>query len=461
MESPDALLQRFNTPMEQSFCVLPWLHRFTNLYGEIQVCCVADEKIGHLRHDSGKPFFIQDAPSETEIANSAHLRRIRTDMLAGRWPAACSRCLTTEETGGTSRRVVENERFKDDIPWILSNTDADGFAPLRITSRDYRLGNLCNLKCRMCSPDASILLIDDLKLYWRHKPTQAELDRYRNIDWFRQPAVWEAFRSNVHDLRHLHFAGGEPLVTPETLKAIEICIEEGCAKNIELTFNTNVTKLPPRMTDLWPHFRGVSLLCSIDAHGALNDYIRSPSRWSAIDANLRTIDRKHVELNVISAQVNATVQIYNVFHLDALVEYCHREFEFIRRMPYFIFLTGPTYFSIQVLPNAMKDEAKARLTKLEERLRGAGVTQGFEQLHGIASYMDGGAESALWLSEFRRVTSRLDRARHQSVTGVAPELGPLMRRSPRMLWGELQCLTQGVRRRLSTLPGRLRLPTGG
>lgn len=29
--------------ISSTFCVLPWMHRFTNIGGEVQVCCVSEE----------------------------------------------------------------------------------------------------------------------------------------------------------------------------------------------------------------------------------------------------------------------------------------------------------------------------------------------------------------------------------------------------------------------------------
>ena len=439
MERSEKLLEQYNELYSQSFCVLPWLHRFTDLDGGLHLCCIARGGEGHLRDDHGRKLYIQHEVSEQELFNTEHVRGIRKDMLEGKWPEACKQCLVTESTGRESRRIVENKRFQHDIPWIIDNTQDDGSAPVRITSRDYRPGNLCNLRCRMCSPDASVQLIDEFNLIRRRKLSDAENDAFRNIDWFKNPKVWDTFREHVHELEHLHFAGGEPLFTPEVQKAMEICVEEGAAKNIEVTFNTNMTLLPEKMLSLWPKFRGITLMCSIDGFGAVNDFIRHPARWKVIEKNLQRIDKDHKALNVIGAQLNTTVQIYNIFRLHELVEYGHENFKFITPMPSMVYLTEPYYFNTQVLPAEMKERVKENLQALEDKLRSQGVTEGFDELRGQVTYMNQGSSDARWISDFRRVTAIFDRSRRQKMVEVLPELAPLMRFGPQTLLGQAQC----------------------
>ena len=49
----------------------------------------------------------------------------------------------------------------------------------------------------------------------------------------------------------------------EPCEALEICVEQGVAGNIELTFNTNMTKIPKSDRELWAQFKSVNLLCSM------------------------------------------------------------------------------------------------------------------------------------------------------------------------------------------------------
>jgi sulfatase maturation enzyme AslB (radical SAM superfamily) len=419
----------FNQPSKHSFCVLGWIHRFVNLGGEVQLCCVAEEyPDSYIKSDSGERINLADGYTDQQIDDSRHTRGIRTDMLEGTWPAACERCKITEQCGGSSRRNAENQHFKHHIPWILANTDEQGFAPVHIRSRDYRLGNLCNLRCRMCHPRASKLMLDDWNQVSRRRGRiKGENARQiEHMDWFESDQMWADFAEHIDDLEHLHFAGGEPLVIPEVLRALEICVELGAAGRIELTFNTNVTKIPKKHRQLWPHFKSVNLLCSIDGFGEMNDYIRYPAKWATIARNLDIIDKEHEALNLGWATISVTVQIYNIFKLADLIEYSHQRFSFIRPMPNLVHLTTPEHFNIQYLPDDLRRDAEEYLQSLRQRLESAGVINGLEQLESIQAFMQSGKYSAYQMSEFRRVTAVFDRLRDESLQELVPELSKLM-----------------------------------
>ncbi len=419
----------FNDISKHSFCVLPWVHRFVNLGGEVQLCCTAEEHShSYIKSDSGKLINVADGFTDQQISDTAHIREIRKLMLKGTWPPACERCRITEQCGGSSRRSHENHHFKHHIPWILDNTDAQGRAPVRICSRDYRLGNLCNLRCRMCHPRASKLMLEEWNQISRRRLRLKGENAYQltHMDWFQNEQLWDDFAEHIHDLEHLHFAGGEPLIIPEVLKALEICVKSGVASRIELTFNTNVTKIPQKHRDLWPQFKAVNLLCSVDAFGALNDYIRYPSKWKTIAHNLDTIDREHNELNLGWVSISITVQIYNVFKLADLIEYTQQRFSFIHPMPNLVHLSVPDYFNIQFLPDDLKNLVVKQLGDLSQRLKLNEMSNDPNPLDGILAFMQLSNHSPYIMNEFRRITSVFDQVRDESLICLVPELAGLM-----------------------------------
>ncbi len=428
---PLTLPEDYNGALKHSFCVLPWLHRFVNLGGEVQLCCTSEEyEHSYIRQDNKQPINIADGLGDEQINNTEHMRSIRRSMLAGDWPAACERCQSTEQSGGCSRRQSENRHFKQHIAWILQNTDINGHAPTRIRSRDYRLGNLCNLRCRMCHPRASKLLLDEWNKIARPrlKVSAEQAAALQDMSWFRNQQLWDDFDSHCQNLEHLHFAGGEPLIIPEVQKALEICVDQGVAGQIELTFNTNITRIPTRHQALWPHFKSVNLICSIDAYGHLNDYIRYPAKWDRLARNLDFIEQQHEALNLGWVTLSATVQIYNVFHLHELIDYCQQHFKFIRCMPGLIHLSIPDYFDIQYLPDDLRLEAAARLHTMKKRLVKDGAMSDLQPIDSILSYLQNGQHSPHLMSEFKRVTGIFDRIRGESLSDLVPELNSLMKK---------------------------------
>jgi sulfatase maturation enzyme AslB (radical SAM superfamily) len=409
--------------------VLPWVHRFVNLGGEVQLCCTAEEHPdSYVLGDDGRPLNIKDGATDEDIDGTRYMREVKSAMLRGEWPAACERCRVTEASGGHSRRCSENEHFASHIDWILANTDEHGLAPSNIRSRDYRLGNLCNLRCRMCHPNASKLLLPEWNQVsrFRHRIRGAAAEWIEQMDWFRNESFWTDFRDHAGQLEHLHFAGGEPLIIKEVQEALEICVELGVAGQIELTFNTNLTKLPRAHRELWPHFKTVNLLCSVDAQGALNDYIRYPAKWPQIERHLDLLDREHAQLNLGRVRLSATVQIYNIFHLAELVDYARQRFSFIDPVPQLIHLAVPDYFNVQNLPSALKDLAAERLMDLRDRLLTEGLEEGASQVSAILTYLRQGRHALSRMAEFARVTERFDSLRGESLLDLVPELTPVI-----------------------------------
>ena len=349
------------------FCVLPWIHRFTNVQGEIEVCCVAPGS--RIPGQDGKPIHILDGLRDEEILNTPYMKQLRKNMLEGQWTPICKRCQITEASGGTTRRISENSTYRHLIPQLINQTDDDGTLHYpQVRYLDLRLGNHCNLTCRMCGPQASKLWIDAYNELQpqAHQLSESELSDLQKVNWVNNDSVWEIFKEQIPHLDRLHFAGGEPLIIPEMVDALKFCVESGHSHHIALSYNTNLTKLPDHVTSLWTHFKHVSLQCSIDGYGRLNDYIRRPSRWRDIDRNLREVDRHFSDWKIKYAFVSTTVQVYNVLSLNELYSYLRTEFEHILPLPNLIPLYEPEYLSIQTLPLNIKNLARERLLQEKE-----------------------------------------------------------------------------------------------
>ncbi len=359
--------------ISKTFCPLAWNHSFVNLGGEMQLCCTAEEFHEAILNNQGLPFRIQDKPGLNEVMNSDFMKSIRLEMLAGTFPKICQRCATTEHNGGNSRRLVELEksRLLQDLSQLAQNTAPDGTIPLAISSADYRLGNVCNLECRMCHPASSAAWLKD----WNEvKGTSEQLGpaamaKYARYDWVDDDGVLEDLRMKVGALDNLHFAGGEPLFASRMSEMLKICIESGRADKIVLSYNTNMTRIPNPIKELWPAFAEVRLYCSVDGFGPVNDYIRLNSRWKVIDENLRMLDQEAEKLRISVMMLSTTVQVYNVLNLAELYDYT-TTFKHMAKALNLISLYRPDYTQTQVLPMEAKEEAARRLRQAQAKAAG-------------------------------------------------------------------------------------------
>jgi MoaA/NifB/PqqE/SkfB family radical SAM enzyme len=289
-------------------------------------------------------------------------------MLNGEWPSICKRCEIAEVTNGVSRRNVEISGYHSKINEMLDGTNEDGSITYSITSADYRLDNLCNLQCRMCNPRSTKLWIsewNDMKPDREQFPKEV-MDSYKKYDWIDSEELVKDFKEKAPNLEHIHFAGGEPLLVPQMSRILEKCIESGNAKNIVVTYNTNLTVLPKKVLNLWKHFKGIKILASIDAIGDLNHYIRFPSNWEDIDKNMKFIDDHFSELNINECIISTTVQALNVMHLNEIYEYL-AGFKNIVGAPNLVNLHFPWYLTTTVIPSPLKKIATINLMEIKSK----------------------------------------------------------------------------------------------
>ena len=80
-----------------------------------------------------------------DIQNSNHMRELRQQFLAGEKPQTCRKCWNEERSNRTSKRMHTLNRLKHVLPEGEWTADAK---PLMFL--DLKLGNICNLKCRIC-----------------------------------------------------------------------------------------------------------------------------------------------------------------------------------------------------------------------------------------------------------------------------------------------------------------------
>jgi organic radical activating enzyme len=416
-----------------SWCILPWVHLFACEQGFLRPCCMALEDKDMINRDAkGDPYLVHDADGVKEGWNSDFMRNIRKQMLLGERPSACRRCFRDEDLGIRSYRQMSNELFEPYIDEAVAENSDDGFSSLDlIRSIDLRLGNLCNLRCRMCSPVSSKAMLNE----WAHllsiSTTHPQLEHLQKLDWFSREDFWQIFEKYAKHIERLHFAGGEPLLINQMFDFLERIIETGQASKITLSYITNLTVLPKRIFDLWPKFKRVSLTTSIDGYGAVNSFIRYPSNWETLDKNLKKIDSQAEYLNCSDGLTfNLTVQAYNILRLDEFLEYAATSFQHFGR-PKLSLLYYPEHFSIRILPAELKELAVSRLKSFTKRFAdkwpsrwsGKQLDDLLSTIDGVINYMMETDCSDL-LPEFRRWTDHMDATRGQNLLTIVPEFSP-------------------------------------
>ena len=282
--------------------------------GSALLCCVAKNSEKYNLNDH----------TVKEIWNSEHWKDARKKMLAGEKVSACDHCYKEEAAGIRSHRINENvlwtrELGKEKIDSLIEATQEDGTLDEDLVTLDLRLGNTCNLQCVMCRPqDSSMwlkpgkklvdILATDAKWDWKHK---IDIDTTK-FEWYKKENLWQEFEPMFANIRHMIFAGGEPLLIKEHFRLLKRLVETGHSKHINLRYHTNGTTLPQEILELWKEFGYVELMVSLDAWGEHHDYVRYPADWSIILNNLKTLDNTpdNIEIKIL-----CTVHALNIFYI--------------------------------------------------------------------------------------------------------------------------------------------------
>lgn len=342
-----------------TFCVLPFMHVATNPGGSFRVCCNSDPKTNRIIKDpaTNKEYKIfRDDISE--MWNSPTYKEIRQEFIDGKRPSMCSRCFREEDAGIRSPRTGYNDRwFNDDV--VIAQE-----LPLDVRYVDLRLGNLCNLKCRMCNPWSSSMWVKDwnavvgtAELMPNKELSEADLEYMDTMkEWPDRKQTGVNFVEIADTIEEIYLTGGEPTLAKSQYALFDYCIKHDLAKNIRLKYNTNLTNVPDEMIEYWRHFAGVTLNASIDAIGARDRYIRYPSSWSKVE---ETFDRLYALPNV-TIQVHCTVQVLNMLALHELIAWvASKGLEYSQL--YLNILNHPECMNIRALPALLKEQAVINL----------------------------------------------------------------------------------------------------
>lgn len=430
----------------KTFCPLPWIHLATRPNGDTRLCCTANasgagiidaKDLGLIKQD-GAVMNLRDHTIE-EIWNCQQMKDTRLAMLRGEQLSSCKKCYEEESNGIISKRQWESIVWKErlDIDSIVEKTADDGSLPIDIPYFDLRLGNLCQLKCVMCSPHDSSSWIKEWKLQFpNYKNKELKQDQDWNSDfdyvWYKKGSFLESMKSQSHIIRELYFAGGEPLLIPEHYKILEFMVETESAKNCVLRYNSNGLELPENLFDLWSHFKEVKFNFSIDAYESKNDYIRYPSKWDNVVKNLYRLDNTPENITV---NIACAVQLLNVLYITELVEWKQSQnFRKINLPPYGAGLIGthlvylPSYLNVRVLPQDIKEEVKRRIDNFCSKITDPEFKTnpyGYQRWQGLIHYM----EKEDWsnkLPAFKEYIKTLDKTRNLNFKSIFPELAKIL-----------------------------------
>ena len=298
----------------KAYCPVPFNSVTVEATGRLSLCC---ESVADYTFPGGHKHVGQVA-SVDEHFNGQYMDSVRSAMLAGEKLKECKVCYKLEAAG----RVSDRQRHGWSRPLLTDGPE--------IKFVDFKLGNKCNLRCKMCWPhNSSELMKEWHDLGWMGDDPMAGgreefYDGYMQEDfaWPTRPENIDKLMKVTHLLEHMKFTGGEPMLNPQLFQILQHCVDEGTAGGITLRVVTNCTKIHPRFLDLAKEFKSLALFLSIDGVGRTYEYIRYPANWNDVSANAARYASWYRDgLVQGNLQVHSVISVFNLHQIPELCKW--------------------------------------------------------------------------------------------------------------------------------------------
>ena len=329
--------------MNNTFCILPWVHMYVGAPGDVKLCCLHnydEPDLGNLKNNTLE-----------EIWNGVPYTKIRQDFLDGVVRAECVTCHKIEQAGQTSLRQTCNNI------WDVNTISPAANAPFEIKYLDIRFSNLCNLKCRTCSESfSSVIMAENLGKGSNSAKTVIFPGKSKDD-------VLDQIYPHLEKLERIYFAGGEPLVQSQHYDILERLIKIGNT-DLHIDYNTNLTNLNYRkgsVLELWQQFKNISVKASVDAIGDAAGYWRNGSSWETVVKNMRQLQTVCPHINF---HITCSVSWPNVLNILKLHRFCFEDGLLKNRHK---FRMHPVFnpHSLSDLPNWKKEKIVDEIDKYE------------------------------------------------------------------------------------------------
>lgn len=358
------------TSNNKPFCYAPWTNiQYSGVYegGGASPCC----------EWHGKRF----QGNVKDYIDSEYLKTVKENMLLHNMneiKTTCDACLHIESKGLLSQRNFIESKTKKynqfNSVWRI----------------DYRPDNLCNFKCRMCSPYSSNLIEEEYIKTGR----LADFIEKRNTD--------DVIDFDFKQLKEFAILGGEPTFNKNLYKILDYLIDNEYNKQIMISYTTNCSSVPLDWISRIKQFKDLHVNISLDATGKTLEYVRTNANWKIIEKNVK----KTLEL-ANSYSFRPVLTAYNFMTVEEWIEYF---FQYpLERVD-----ISPVYGEIPLKITAIPDHIREKKIKYLESLN-----------HPIANNIINIAKTykfdANYLKKFKYKTETDDKNRNTSVFELTNE----------------------------------------
>lgn len=382
---------------QSTVCARLWRGLSVSRSGKVSPCCAYSESVIDLTNESGQ-----------QILASNALAELREKSLNGVELPGCSRCFEKERSGGSSMRQIYNKAYEIETTHRAEDKLKSANEDVLLRSITITVGNLCNLKCRMCGPySSSRIAADPIHSAWYGK--LKSIHDGRGIE-----DSYAKMLDGCDTLTHLQISGGEPLIIPGVHNILQRLVESGRAREIIVMMPTNCTGVKPKVLDLLSKFKEAHLRISMDGYGRGNEYIRFPSKWSEVVKTINVI--RKLENSKLS--IGFTLSALNVFEISKTALFGDE-----LGIPFtFGIVHSPSYLSPRVLPKTTLEHAAATVDCAAKGVVASSTRRELIAVSGLLRSFPSEERKLKDWSEFVAFTNQLDLSRSQSFEAWLPDL---------------------------------------
>ena len=390
----------------KTFCPHLWLGAVHSNGGFFKPCC--QYQVKDLENKWGKGF----------QSNFGYHNSDRLEISQGKKPQGCENCWQNESNGLHSLRTETL-----DLDWwhpyqtqINALTGPDGSFDHQPVYFDLKLGNKCNLACRMCSPESSSLIEKEVRehrsLFDYHPHTVTDLDFVTKhfTDDSKIDMVFDAIKQ-VKGPVEIKFTGGEPFLNKRIPEFVDHCISTGVAGDIKIHFTSNLTHLPDQLLIKLKQFKWCGISISMEGIEDIYEYIRYPAKWSKFEKNLDLIKQSNIWYTFCY-----TATALSILGFADWLKWVKDQSIVWDFNP----VLGPNFLQIKNIPQPLKDQIIQTLNDIKPQMINKNSV-----IDGCIKMMSQTCDDALWHTLVKD-TQVKDQLRGQSIHKSIPKLAVFM-----------------------------------
>lgn len=287
-----------------------------------------------------------------EMYNHPRMELLRYNLLNGIKDSACKVCWQQEEKGLDSFRL---RSYTD------PSIEEDGLSMIDLTT-----SNICNLRCRMCTPSNSHQLMKDHQFFEKNNlldKVDLYLERWapgEPPNTLKSPQ-WDWMMKNTQKIKFLKASGGEPFYDNKVIQLLKKYVETGSAKDSTLSFHTNATQFNnDEIIEILNEFKVNRHVFSIDGVEKVFEYIRYPGIFTELEESVINYAAKIKNYEFLNFTMILTA--HNILNVDSYLSWAKK----IDKEASFKFAEVYTFdrgIAIKHLPIKILEEAKGQAVK--------------------------------------------------------------------------------------------------